>query len=171
MLGVTYIFYSFRLVLEGKTGKEIRLIKIRAFRKVFNNFALSDAEHIWAAEQRWYSRFIFVANTCNSPKSQKPSFWEVIDSFCFISICKFSSLKKPFATTTNLSKFTLDLEDLFCWYKQKKQLLWQQHKHLKTMEINEAWPDTYDEGNIHQFQPESTHKINCVMQSFLCAIF
>ena len=50
MLGVTYIFYSFRLVLEGKTGKEIRLIKIRAFRKVFNNFALSDAEHIWAAE-------------------------------------------------------------------------------------------------------------------------
>ena len=26
------------------------------------------------------------------------------------------------------------------------------------MEINEAWTDIYDEGYIHQFQPEFTHK-------------
>ena len=26
-------------------------------------------------------------------------------------------------------------------------------------EISEVWPDTYDEGYVHQFQPEPTHKI------------
>ena len=29
----------------------------------------------------------------------------------------------------------------------------QQHKQLKAMEINEAWPYTYDEGYIHQSNP------------------
>ena len=34
--------------------------------------------------------------------------------------------------------------------KKKKDFyeLWQQHKQLKTMEMSEAWPDTYDEGYI-----------------------
>ena len=31
---------------------------------------------------------------------------------------------------------------------------------MKTMQISEAWPDIYDEGYIHQFQPELTHKIH-----------
>ena len=41
-------------------------------------------------------------------------------------------------------KFTLDSEDLFHWYKKKKDFfeLWQQHKLLKTMEMSEVWPDT-----------------------------
>ena len=52
--------------------------------------------------------------------------------------------------------FTLDSEDLLCWYKW----VWQQHKQLKTMEISEAWRDNYDEESIHQFQPEPTHKIH-----------
>ena len=71
-----------------------------------NNFALSDVED----------------NTCGSlnrkciadlpllrtllgirQKSWEPSFWEVMDS-CFISICKFGSFKKPFATITSLSE-------------------------------------------------------------------
>ena len=37
--------------------------------------------------------------------------------------------------------------------------LWQQHKQLKTMEMGEAWADTYKEGYMHQLQPKSTHKI------------
>ena len=54
ILGVTEIFCSFRLVLEGKTGKEIRVTakrkrtltaKLEFLEKVLaNNFALSDAE-------------------------------------------------------------------------------------------------------------------------------
>ena len=37
--------------------------------------------------------------------------------------------------------------------------LWQQHKQLKTIEMSEAWSDTFNEGFIHQFQPEATQKI------------
>ena len=35
----------------------------------------------------------------------------------------------------------------------------QQRKLLKTMDMSGFWPDTYDEGYIHQFQPEPIHKI------------
>ena len=38
--------------------------------------------------------------------------------------------------------------------------LWQQHKKLKTMEMNEAWYDFFYEGYIHQLQSEPTHKIH-----------
>ena len=38
--------------------------------------------------------------------------------------------------------------------------LWQQDKQLKTMKISEALPDIFDEGYIHQFQPETIHKIH-----------
>ena len=38
--------------------------------------------------------------------------------------------------------------------------LWQEQKLLKTMELNEVSPDTYNEGFIHQFQPEPIHKIH-----------
>ena len=46
ILGVTVILYSFRLVLEGKTGKEIPESSRLEFLEKFsaNNFALSDAE-------------------------------------------------------------------------------------------------------------------------------
>ena len=46
ILGVTEILCSFRLVLEGKTGKEIPQSSILEFLEKFpaNNFALSDEE-------------------------------------------------------------------------------------------------------------------------------
>ena len=46
MLGVTEILCSFRLVLEGKTGKEIPESSRLEFLEKFsgNNFSLSDAE-------------------------------------------------------------------------------------------------------------------------------
>ena len=46
ILEVTEILCSFKLVLEGKTGKEIRESSRLVFLKKFsaNNFALSDAE-------------------------------------------------------------------------------------------------------------------------------
>ena len=48
ILGVTEILCSFRLVLEGKTGKEIPKSSRLEFLEKFsaNNFALSDAEDI-----------------------------------------------------------------------------------------------------------------------------
>ena len=36
----------------------------------------------------------------------------------------------------------------------------QQYKQLKRMEMSEASPDTFDEGYIHQLQPEPTQKIH-----------
>ena len=64
ILGVTEILCSFRLVLEGKTGKEIPESSRLEFLEKFlaNNFALSDAEgnNSRAAEKRRYSRFTFV---------------------------------------------------------------------------------------------------------------
>ena len=73
-------------------------------------------------------------------KSQKQSFWEVMDSVVLVA---YASLA---ASTTLLQRllaslnFTLDSDDLFCWYKQKSDFfeLWQQHKLLKTMEMSEA---------------------------------
>ena len=46
ILGVTEILYSFRLVQEEKTGKEIPQLSRLEFLEKFsaNNFALSDAE-------------------------------------------------------------------------------------------------------------------------------
>ena len=46
ILGVTEILYSFRLVLEGKTGKEITESSRLEFleKRLANKFALSDAE-------------------------------------------------------------------------------------------------------------------------------
>ena len=46
ILGVTEILCSFKLVLEGKTGKEISKSSTLEFLEKFsaNNFALSDAE-------------------------------------------------------------------------------------------------------------------------------
>ena len=46
ILGLTEIFYSFKLVVDGKTGKEIPKSSRLEFLEKFsaNNFALSDAE-------------------------------------------------------------------------------------------------------------------------------
>ena len=54
--------------------------------------------------------------------------------------------------------FTWDSEDLSCRYKRISDFYepWQQHKQLKTIEINKAWCDIYDEGYIRQF--ETLHK-------------
>ena len=35
-------------------------------------------------------------------------------------------------------------------------------------EMSEAWPDTFVEGYLHQFQPESTHKIQGTLRAFNC---
>ena len=73
-MGVTEILCSFRLVLEGKTGKEIpessRLELLEKFSA--NNFALSDAEDNTSGPLNRggiASRFVFAENAIgNSPK-------------------------------------------------------------------------------------------------------
>ena len=116
ILGVTEISCSFTLVLERKTGKEIpESSRLEFLEKFFpNSFALSDVEDNT-------SGLLNRAGIADLPlfrtllaKVLRAKFLEVMDSFCFTSICKFHSFKNPFASITSLSELSLDLEDLFC---------------------------------------------------------
>ena len=56
----------------------------------------------------------------------------------------YASLATLLQQLVSCMKFTLDTKDLFCCYKHKNDFYeqWQQHKQLKTMEMDMAWPDT-----------------------------
>ena len=83
ILEVTEILLSFKLALEGKTGKEIHA----------NNFALSDAEDYTSgslnrggiADLRLLRTLLGILQ-----KSREPGFWEVMDSFVLLA---YASLK------------------------------------------------------------------------------
>ena len=152
--GVPSIWNS-RVVLEGKIGKEIPESPRLAFLKKFlaNHFALSDAEDNTSGLRK-YSRYLCWEHISNSPI--------VLDSFVLRANASLAAPRTLFQWLLACLNFTLDSEDLFCWYKQKSDFyeLWQQHKLLKTMEMNEAWPDIFYVVYIHQFQPAPTHKIH-----------
>ena len=85
ILGVTEILYSFRLVLEGKTGKEIPESSRLEFLEKFsaNNFALSDAEDNTSESlNRGVIADLSLLRTPLGIRQKSwPNFWEVMDSF------------------------------------------------------------------------------------------
>ena len=94
------ILCSFRLVTEGKTGKEIPESSRLEFleKLIANSFVLSDAEDNTSS----------LLNTIrNSSKVLRPKF------------LGSDSRNFPQRLLACLN-FTLDLQDLFCWNKQKK---------------------------------------------------
>ena len=90
ILGDAELLCSFKLVLEGKTGKEIPESSRSEFLENFsaNNFALSDAEDNT-------SRPLNRGGIVDLPllrtllairqKSGEPSFWEVMESFVLLA--------------------------------------------------------------------------------------
>ena len=81
-----------------------------------------------------------------------------MDSFVLLSYAGLAASRTLLQQLLACLKFNLDSEYLLCWYKQNKNdfyKIWQQHKQLNPMEVSEAWPDTYVEGYIPQFQPET----------------
>ena len=91
--GVTDILCSFRLVLEGKTGKEIAESSRFEFLKRFlaNNFALSDAEGNTSGPRGRIADLLLLRTLLAiHRKSRQPSFCEVIDSFFLVA---YSSLE------------------------------------------------------------------------------
>ena len=86
ILGVTEILCSFRLVLDGKKGKEIPESSRLEFLEKFsaNNFALLDAEDNTSrpvnrrviADLPLLRKLLAICQ-----KSQELHFWEVMDSF------------------------------------------------------------------------------------------
>ena len=99
ILRVTEILCSFRLVLEGKTSKEITESSRLEFLETFlaNNFAFSEAEDKTSGSlNRGGIAHLPLLRTLLTihQKSQEPSF--------FSNICKLGSFKNPFATITSL---------------------------------------------------------------------
>ena len=95
-------------------------------------------------------------------RSQEQSFWEVMDSFVLVEYASLAAWKTFLQQLLACLNFTLDSEIYSVGIDEKSDFyeLWQQHQLLKTMEMSEVWTDTYDEGYVHQFQPEPTNKIN-----------
>ena len=117
------ILCSFRLVLEGKTGKEIPESSKFEFLERFlvNNFALSDAEDNTSGPlNRGGIADLPLLRTLLAihQKSREPSFWEVMDSLvAYASLAASRTLLHRLLAYVN---FTLYSDDLFCWYKRKK---------------------------------------------------
>ena len=122
ILGVTEILCSFRLVLEGKTGKEMsessRLELLEKF--LVNNFALSYAEDNTSkslnrggiADLLLLQKLLAIHQ-----KSEEPSVWKVIDSFVLLAYASLTALRTLLQRLLVRLNFPLDLENLFCWHK------------------------------------------------------
>ena len=85
------ILCSFRLVLEGKTGKQIPESSRFEFLEKFlaNNFALSDAEDNTSGplNRRGIVDLPMLRTLLAiRQRSREPSFWEVMDYLLFIQI-------------------------------------------------------------------------------------
>ena len=125
ILGVMEILCSFRLVLEGKTGKEIPGSSRFEFLEKFlaNNFALSEAEDNTSgplngggiADLPLLRTLLAIRQ-----KSRQPSFWEVMDSFVLVAYASLAASRTLLQRLLACLNFTLDSKDLFCWYKRKK---------------------------------------------------
>ena len=124
-LGVMEILCSFRLVLERKTGKEISESSRFEFLEKFlaNDFALSDAEDNTSGPlNRGGIADLPLLRTLLAirQKSREPSFWEVMDSFVLVAYASLAVSRTLLQRLLACLNFTLDSEDLFCWYKRKK---------------------------------------------------
>ena len=125
ILGVMEILCSFKLALEGKTGKEIPVLSRLVFLEKFsaNNYALSDAEDNT-------SRPLNRGGIADLPllrtllairqKSREPSFWEVMDSFVLLAYASLAASRTLLQQLLACLNFTLNREDLFCWDKGTK---------------------------------------------------
>ena len=90
------ILCSFRLVLEGKTGKEIPESSRLEFLEMFlaNNFALSDAEdNTSGLLNRGGIADLSLVRTLLAihQKSREPSLWEVMDSFVLVACASLAA--------------------------------------------------------------------------------
>ena len=125
ILGDTEILCSFRLVLEGKTGKEIPESSRLEFLEKFsaNNFVLSDAEdNTSGLLNRGGIANLHLLRTLLAihHKSREPSFCEVMNSFVLLAYAKLAASKTLLQRLLACLNFTLESEDLSFWYKRKK---------------------------------------------------
>ena len=96
ILGVMETLHSFRLVLKGKTRKEIpkssRLESLEKF--LANNFALLHAEDntSWLLNRRGITDLPLLRTLLAiRQKSREPRFWEVMDSFVLVAYASLAA--------------------------------------------------------------------------------
>ena len=125
ILGVTEILCSFRLVLEGKTCKEIPESSRLEFLQKFlgKKFALSDADgNTSGLLNRGGIADLSLLRTLLAIR-QKPcelSFWKVMDSFLLLADAGLGASRTVLQQLLTCLNFTLDSGNLFCWFKQVK---------------------------------------------------
>ena len=120
ILEVTKILCSFRLLQEGKTGKEIPKSSRLEFLEKFsgNNFALSDAEDntsspLNRAGMADLPLLRTLLTICQN--SLELSFWEVMDSFVVLAYVSLAASRTFLQRLLACLNFTLDSEDLSFW--------------------------------------------------------
>ena len=124
-MGVTETFCSFRLVFEGKAGKEILESSRLEFLEKFSahNFALSDAEDNTSglldtggiADLTLLRTLLAICQNF-----REPSFWEMMDSFILLAYASLTASRTLLERLLACLKFSLESEDLSFWYKRKK---------------------------------------------------
>ena len=126
-MGVTEILCSFKLVVEGKTGKEAPESSRLEFKEKFsaNNFALSDAEGNTSGPlKRGGIADLPLLRTLLAirQKSREPSFWEVMDSFVLLAYVSLTTSRTLLQRLLACLNFSLESEDFFLFYKRKKMI-------------------------------------------------
>ena len=112
-MGVTEILCSFRLVLKGKTGKEIpQPSRLEFLEKLStNNFALSEAEDkTFVSLNREGIADLSLLRTLLAihQKSREPSFWEVMDSFVLLAHASLAASRTLLQRLLACLNFTLE---------------------------------------------------------------
>ena len=118
---LTEILYSFRLVLEEKTGKEIPEPSTGV-----EFFILLDVEDNTSGSLNiGVIADLSVLRTLSAicQKSRQPIFWEVMDSFVSLACANFGSIKSPFATITSLSGLYSRFKGRFILLLQTKKMI------------------------------------------------
>ena len=129
ILGVEEILCRFRLVLEGKTSKEIPKPSRLEFLERFsaNDFVFSDSKDNTSRplNRRAIADLLLLRKLFGiCQKSRELSFCEVMGSFVLLA---YASLVVPKTLLQRLLvclNFTWDSEDLSFWYKRDKWFLW-----------------------------------------------
>ena len=136
ILGFTEILGSFRLVLDGKTGKKISESSRLKFLEKFleNNFALSDAKVNTTSglfnrggilDLLLLRRLLAICE-----KSWEPSLWEVMFSFVLLTYASLATSRTYLQQLLACLNLTLDSENLPVHTNEKSYFYepWQQHK-------------------------------------------
>ena len=99
----------------------------RVLKKVFSNFALSDAEDNTSGTlNRGGIADLPLLRTLLAmcQKSQEPIFGDVMDSFVLLPYASLAASRTLLQRLLACLNFTLESEDLSFWYKRKKWFLW-----------------------------------------------